>query len=96
MTTVLVTHVYRGWDMRKKHLARKTYMVKVRVGQAAVLLNGDRKIARIIDSQGGVHDYYAPKGQKFDEGALYNMVERGFHINLVTGKDERKKWEVSK
>ncbi len=82
--------VTRGVDMRKKHDARSYWMRRVGPGEVQVLLNGDLKMARLIDPQGGVHDYYAPKGEKFDEAALYNMVERGFSVALHEGRDTKR------
>jgi hypothetical protein len=82
-----VVAVIRGVDMRPKHDIRATFMRRVGVGQVVVLINGDAKMARLIDHEGGVHDYYAPDGVKFDEAALYNMVERGTHILLNEGND---------
>ena len=89
MRSLRVVGVVRGVDMRRKHDIRTYYMRRVSPGQVVVLLNGDAKMARLIDHEGGVHDYYAPSGVKFDEAALYNMVERGLRVELTEGRDTR-------
>jgi hypothetical protein len=87
-TSVRVVSVLRGWDMRARHKARHQWMRRLRAGQAVVLFNGALTIARIIDAAGGVHDYYTADKERFDEGSLYNMVERGLHLSLVVGRHE--------
>jgi hypothetical protein len=87
-TSVKVMTVLRGWDMRARHKARHQWMKRLRAGQCVVLFNGALTIARIIDAAGGVHDYYTAEREKFDEGSLYNMVERGLHLSLAVGKSE--------
>ncbi len=87
-TAVRITTVLRGWDMRARHKARLKWMARLRPGQAVVLFNGRLTIARIIDAAGGVHDYYTQDSERFDEGSLYNMVERGLHVSLVVGRHE--------
>ena len=87
MVALRVRAVIRGIDMRAKHELRTHWMERTPIGHVTVLLNGDTKMARLIDHEGGVHDYYAPRGVRFDEAALYNMVERGMRLAIREGRD---------
>lgn len=54
----------------------------LREGQAGLVLNTKRTIARIIDSQGGVYSMYAPDGYSYNLGMIQEMVELGMGVEL--------------
>ena len=84
---VKVVHVESEWDMRKKHALRESRKAnRLTRGQCLVAFNGALTMARIIDSEGGVHDYYADRGVKFDLAVLKEMIQQGFAVDLDVGK----------
>ena len=84
---VKVIHVESNWDMRRKHALRESRRAKkLERGQCLVAFNAALSMARIIDSEGGVHDYYADRGVKFDLVSLRAMVRDGFAVELDVGK----------
>jgi len=89
MSTVRITRIIPNWDMRIKHKLREGRAAnKLKSGEVLVAFNRRRTQARLIDSAGGVHDYYVETGQ-FDIGALKDMVKSGFHLDLTIGRSER-------
>ena len=70
--TVKVTKLVPDTDMRGVHKLRAK--VSCNHQEAWLFLNRKLTIARLIDSVGGVHTYYAPKDKQFDHQRLYSMV----------------------
>src|SRR3990172_13173487 len=70
--TVRVTKLVPNTDMRGVHKLRAK--VSCNSQEAWLFLNRKLTIARLIDSVGGVHTYYAPKDKQFDHQRLYGMV----------------------
>ena len=86
---VKVLHVVKAWDMRKKHALREGIRAaKLKRGQCLVAFNRALDMARIIDSEGGVHDYYADKGEQFDLQAVRGRMERAMFVDLDVGKHD--------
>ena len=87
---IRVAHVEAEWDMRRKHALREgTRAIRLKQGQCLVAFNRRLTMARIIDSEGGVHDYYADRGVKFDLEVLAEMMLRGFTVELDVGRPTR-------
>lgn len=82
-----VVHVEQGWNMSFKHDLRTSPRVeKLKPAECLVAFNVAETMARIIDCEGGVHDYYAPEGVKFDVKTLSDMMLRGIGIELEVRK----------
>lgn len=54
----------------------------LRQGQVGLCLNATRRIARLVDSQGGVYVMHAPDGYSYDLGTIQEMIELGWGIQL--------------
>lgn len=78
-----VVHVQDGWNMSFTHELRTSPRAeKLKSGECIVAINVAETIARVIDCEGGVHNYYAPEGVKFDVKTLSDMMLRGIGIEL--------------
>ena len=87
MSEIKVVHVIRGWDMRRKHDLREgLHAQRLKRGQCIVAFNVALTMARVIDSEWGVHDYYEDAG--FNLERLGEMMERGFYVQLDVGRHE--------
>lgn len=96
---VKVVHVETDVDMRMKHELRESKKAeKLKPGECLVAINRAKDMARIIDCEGGVHDYYAYAGMKFDVSEISGMMKRGLGIELTgqIGKDETKQVAATK
>ena len=86
---VRVVHVTKAWDMRKKHALREGLRAaRLKRGQCLVAYNKALTMARIIDCEGGVHDYYADPGELFDHDSLVRRMKRAFNVDLDVGRHE--------
>ncbi len=86
---IRVVHVEKAWDMRKKHALREGRRARaLQRGQCLVAFNRALDMARIIDCEGGVHDYYADQGEEFDLHGLAQRMERAFYVALDVGRHE--------
>lgn len=86
---VKVVHVEKAWDMRRKHALREgTRARALRPGQCLVAFNKALNMARIIDCEGGVHDYYADQGVVYDLEEVAAQFERGLNVELDVGRHE--------
>lgn len=92
MPRLRIARIIESWDMRKRHALRHKPSAK-QLGQSEVLLafNARQTIARFIDREGGVHDYYAAKGEMFDVASLTERVLGGLNVELVVGRSESAK-----
>jgi hypothetical protein len=78
-----VVAVIQDWNMNLKHELRESpTALNLKSGQCIVAINTRRNMARVICSEGGVHDYYADQGVKFDVGELSQMMQRGIGLEL--------------
>jgi hypothetical protein len=66
MENLTITKLVKEVDLRRVHAYRFRYMKRIKVGSAVLLMNVKRDKCRFIDSVGGVHNYYAPRGELFD------------------------------
>lgn len=91
MSVVRITHIIDGWDMRQRHKLRKSRRANaLKAGECIVAFSRSRKMARIIDSVGAIHDYYAEEG-RFSVDRLQKEVRAGIYLELRVGQSERKK-----
>ncbi len=91
MAIVRITHIIVGWDMRQRHKLRKSKKAaRLKPGECLVAFNRSQKMARIIDSAGAIHDYYADEG-RFSVDRLKKEVKAGIYLELRVGQSERKK-----
>lgn len=71
-------------DMRfridDRDLARKH---KLQRGQCILALNTRTTMARIIDCNGGLHDWAAPQGEYFDAQSIRDLVWHGLFLELA-------------
>lgn len=92
MPRLRITRIIETWDMRRRHkLRHKPSAKNLRAGEVLLAFNARQTIARFIDCQGGVHDYYAAKGEMFDVNTLAREVSLGLSVELVVGQSEREK-----
>lgn len=77
-----IVRVVDGWDMRMRHKLREQALKELKYGACLVALNGKRTMARIVDGVGGVHDYYADAGVRFDIDGLSHMLTQGMKVRL--------------
>lgn len=82
-SSLSIARVVDGWDMRVRHSLRDKALKGLKYGQCLVALNGKRTMARVIDCVGGVHDYYADPGMRFDMETLSQMLTQGFKVRLT-------------
>ncbi len=76
--------------MRRKHALREGRRAKaLKRGQCLVALNKRRNMARVIDCEGGVHDYYADQGVEYDLYELAAQMNRALFIDLDVGRHEK-------
>lgn len=68
--TVTITRLVKKVDLRCIHKYRNRYRRQLRTGEAVLLLNTAEDKCRLIDSAGGVHNYYADPGDVFDVKAI--------------------------
>jgi hypothetical protein len=61
--------------MRKVHTYRRNLNPRLKLRQAVLLINGAKDRARLIDSAGGCHNYYAPEGEQFDVREIERQVK---------------------
>lgn len=78
-----IARVVDGWDMRMRHSLREKALKGLKHGQCLVALNGKHTLARVIDNVGGVHDYYADPGQRFNIDAVSQMMQMGVKVKLT-------------
>lgn len=83
-----ITKVIEDWNMHERHKLRRRY-AHLKSGDVVLCLNKRRNIARLVDSAGGLHDYYAEKGMRFDLEAVQSMVFSGIRVDLTIGVSER-------
>lgn len=92
MSRLRITKIFESWDMRKRHaLRRKPSALNLKGGEVLLAFNARQTIARFIDCQGGVHDYYADKREMFDVTQLTQLVRAGLAVDLTVGTSEREK-----
>jgi hypothetical protein len=72
--TVTVVSVTLEADLRKIHAYRKRWTRKLKGRQAVLLVNRAKDRARLVDSVGACHNYYAPEGQQFDTREIERQV----------------------
>lgn len=76
LLTVHVVQIVRGYSMRGGfHKDRLKYASALGDREVILCLNKRQNIARLYDQASAVHNYYAPKGERFDAEALQQMVE---------------------
>ncbi len=84
---IRVVHIENGWDMRRKHDLREgLHAQRLKPGQCLVAFNVAQTMARVIDSEWGVHDYYEDRG--FNLERLAEMIKAGFYVDLDIGRHE--------
>ena len=84
-----VVQLVQGWDMRRKHELRESLRARaLKRGQCLVAINVARSMARIIDCEGGVHDYYADVGGEYDLYEVAAQIERGLNVELDVGRHD--------
>lgn len=89
MEELKIAHVVKAWDMRKKHALREgTRARRLKPGQVLVAFNKALDMARFIDCEGGVHDYYADPGTRYDLVQLADQIRRGIGAELEVGRHE--------
>ena len=89
MKRVRVRDVIKGWDMRRKHALREGEKARaLKRGQCLVAFNRALTMARIIDCEGGVHDYYADQGVEYDLATVADQLMRGLFVDLDVGRHE--------
>lgn len=81
--SLAIVRVIDGWDMRRRHKLREKSMKGLKYGQCVVALNGRHSMARVIDCVGGVHDYYADDGMRFDMQTVSQMMTQGLKLKLT-------------
>ena len=87
-----VTKLLTDWDMRERHKLREGRASnKLSKGECVVAFNRSRTQARMIDSAGGIHDYYTDPGDEFDLGMLGEMMKAGIFVEFAVGRSERRK-----
>lgn len=92
---VRITKVIEDWNMQHRHKLRRRYSSHLRAGEVVLCLNRKRTIARLVDSAGGLHDYYAAKGQRFDLEGVQQMVRQGLRLELIIGVSERRHLDIA-
>lgn len=86
---VHIVRIVEEWDMREKHRLREGRNAKrLHAGEVLLAFNRALDMARFIDCEGGVHDYYADDRVRFDVDELRRMIHRGFHVDLEVGRSE--------
>ena len=55
-----------------------------------IAFNKRQTIGRIIDWEGGVHTYYAEKGEMFDLDSLRELVKAAFYVDLTPGTNAKR------
>lgn len=87
-----VAKLVEDWDMRERHSLRESRASnRLSKGECVVAFNRARTQARMIDSAGGVHDYYTDPGDEFDLGLLAEMMKAGIFLEFAIGRSERRK-----
>ena len=84
--TVTITRILTDCDLRRVHKPRHHHSAHLRHHQAVLLINRDKTRARIIDSVGACHNYYAPTGEQFDVDAVRKLMREGLGIETTTGQ----------
>lgn len=74
MSIVTVVRVYLKEDMRRLHAMRVRGQKRLGHAEVSLFVNERRTIARLVDSFGGIHSYYADPGYKFDLKAISEAV----------------------
>lgn len=83
---VQVVSIETDWDMHLKTSLRESYKAAhLKHGQCLVAFNGFRTMARVIDYEGGVHDYYTPRNNPFDIDALAIRMRNGLGVIIELG-----------
>lgn len=91
METVKIVHVIEEWDMRARHKLRRMKKAReLKLGEAILALNRRQTMFRIVDSQGGVHDYYQTAAMErnrevWSASGIQVIVKRGFRVQLNVG-----------
>ena len=80
--TIRIKRVLADVDMRAYRVLRSKAIMYLTPREGWLLFNKANTIARLLDSQGGVHTYYSPKGEVFDTTLLEGMVGKGLAITL--------------
>lgn len=87
-----VAKLVADWDMRERHKLREGRASNnLARGECVVAFNRTRTQARMIDSEGGIHDYYTDPGEEFDLGVLSEMMKAGVGLEFAIGRSERRK-----
>lgn len=93
---VRVVHVVHGWDMRQKHILREGRWARaLKPGQCLLAFNRRLDMARLIDCEGGVHDWYADQGEEFDLEGVAARMQRAFYVEMDVGQHERVRLRVA-
>lgn len=91
---VRVSDIVDKWDMRAVHKLRDhSKAKKLSQGACLIAFNKAWTIGRIIDWKGGVHTYYAPKGEVFDLVSIRELVRIAFYVELEPGANAKRRAE---
>lgn len=91
METVKIVHVIEEWDMRARHKLRRMKKAReLKSGEAILALNRAQTMFRIIDSEGGVHDYYQTAAMEknrevWSPSGIRTIVALGLRVKLNVG-----------
>jgi hypothetical protein len=90
MRTVFIKGVIQNYDCRRIHRLRGLRAAR-QLAQMEVLLalNRERKLARIVDSAGAIHSYYAPKGTRYDVKRLQEIATDALGLQLEMARPIR-------
>jgi len=87
MARCKVVGVIEGQDMRRKlELLESRQVRMLKRGQCIVALNSLWTMARIVDWQGGLHEYRAPAGEYFDLISIRELIYSGLSVSLDLGR----------
>ncbi len=87
-----IVAIVDAWNMNGVHKLRgDKRSTALKRGQCLIAFNRKLTIGRIIDSEGGVHTYYAPPKEIFDIASVSQMVSDGFWVELRVGAKVRQK-----
>ena len=89
MQTVKIVKIIEGWHMAMRHKLRESLAAqRLKSGEVIVAFNNNFSMARFIDCEGGIHDYYADRGTMFDVDILSEWVSNAIGLQLSVGKTE--------
>ncbi len=90
ISEIQVVHVELDWDMRQVHALREGLRARrLKPGQCLVAFNRALDMARVIDSEGAVHNYYGYQGEEYDLEELAAQMRAGIGIKLEVGRHEK-------